>query len=299
MPQPIKVLLVDDKEDYCLSLSGAARSKNIQIVYKLDWETGFEVLKEDPRIEFVILDGKGKIEADQETEKDNFAIRAKDDIKDYGHQIGRYIPCCLNTGFMDNFTNFEGSIKIFEKSEAHRDIMFQYIMDEVGKSDYRKARMHFNEPFASFDKDIINPNHKNLLVDIINAFINKDYRKININLQRDLLEAILISLNNPIPCIPSELFKTDGNPNHEWCSRFLEGRPTRDANSEEHRISHNIPKVIQAAFRKLKESTNELSHLPEEVEVNVKTPFLANTFLLMEILEWLPNFAQDNYPNYI
>ncbi len=31
MTQPIRVLLVDDKEDYCKSLSGTARNKNIQI----------------------------------------------------------------------------------------------------------------------------------------------------------------------------------------------------------------------------------------------------------------------------
>ena len=40
MARPIKVLLVDDKKDYCKSLSGVARHKNLQVVFELDWENG-------------------------------------------------------------------------------------------------------------------------------------------------------------------------------------------------------------------------------------------------------------------
>ena len=76
----IKVLLVDDKEDYCKSLSGPARHKNIQIVYNLDWETGSETLKNDSKtIEltlslrkldnglYVSLPSFSKVEQDQES----------------------------------------------------------------------------------------------------------------------------------------------------------------------------------------------------------------------------------------
>jgi hypothetical protein len=292
MSKPIKILLVDDKKDYCESLSGVARNSNIKIEYKLDWETGFEVLKNDQTIEFVILDGKGKIEADQETEKDNFVVRAMKDIDTYSAQIGKHIPYCVNTGFMERFEALEDNVNIFEKSDKERDKMFQHIKEEVTKSEYRTARMDFEEAFEAFDIGIVSKALENVLVAIINAYQNKDYRKINLNAQRDFLEGLFISLNREIPCIPTALFKGNGLPNHESCTRFMEDR---DANG--HKLNKGVPQEIKSAFRKLKESTNGYSHLSDEDIV--KTPFRANIHLIMEIMEWLPKFAETNYKNHI
>lgn len=299
MSQPIKVLLVDDKEDYCKSLSGPARYKNIQIVYNLDWETGFEALKNDPKIEFVILDGKGKIEADQETEKDNFVMRAMKDIDTYSNEKSKNIPYCVNTGFMERFEALEDNVKIFEKNNEDRDQMFEFILSEVEKSEYRTIRMQFDEPFKPFDIGIIDNVHEHLLVDILKAYNYKDYRKINLNLQRDLFEAIFKSLNNPIPCIPNSFFDETRNnkPNQEWCTIFFEGRPTRDNLRTEHRINKVIPKDIYTTIRRLKESVNQYSHLSDEVIL--KAQFLSNTFLLLELLEWIPKFVDEHYKNFI
>jgi hypothetical protein len=292
MSKPLRVLLVDDKKDYCESLSGVARHKNIQLEYKLDWETGFELLRNDPSIEFVILDGKGKIEADQEVEKDNFALRAMKDLDTYALQSGRHIPYCVNTGFIDRFETFEGNVQIYEKKDEDREKMFKYIAEEVDKSDYRTARLKHEKPFIAFDKGIISNTHEHLLVQVIQAYETNDFRKKNINVQRDLLEAIYMGLNNPIPCIPESLFKNDGKPNHEWCTRFMEDRDTKG-----HKLNKAVPQDIKSAFRKLKESTNRFSHLDDNVVL--KTPFLANMFLLMEVLEWLPEFVETYYKNYI
>lgn len=292
MSTTIKVLLVDDKEDYCKSLSGVARHKNLRIVYQLDWETGFEILKNDPSIEFVILDGKGKIEADQETEKDNFVIRAMRDIDDWSKENGLDIPYCVNTGFMERFEALEGNVKIFEKTDKDRDLMFGYIVDEVSQSEYRTLRMQFDESFSAFDKGILNIKNQHLLIDIIKAYNAQDYRKKNINVQRDLLEAIYISLNNPIPCIPRQLFNHDGRPNHESCTRFME-----DRDSHGHKLNKLVPQDIKSSFRKLKESTNRYSHLADNIEL--KAPFLANTFLLMEVLNWIPEFVEEHYKNHM
>ncbi|RCW93622.1 hypothetical protein [Winogradskyella arenosi] len=292
MSKPLRILLVDDKKDYCESLSGVARHNNIQLEYKLDWETGFELLRNDPTIEFVILDGKGKIEADQEVEKDNFALRAIKDLDAYAMQIGKHIPYCVNTGFIDRFESFEGNVQIYEKKDEDRDKMFTYIAQEIAKSDYRTARLKYEEPFRAFDKGIVSNTYEHLLVKIIQAYEAKDFRKRNINVQRDLLEAIYIGLNNPIPCIPNGLFKDDGKPNHEWCTRFMEDRETNG-----NKLNKAIPQDIKSAFRKLKESTNRYSHIDDN-EI-LKAPFSSNKFLLIEILEWLPIFVENNYKNYL
>lgn len=292
MSKPLRILLVDDKKDYCESLSGVARHNNIQLEYKLDWETGFELLRNDPTIEFVILDGKGKIEADQEVEKDNFALRAIKDLDTYALQIGRHIPYCVNTGFIDRFESFEGNVQIYEKKDQDREKMFKYIAEEVAKSDYRTARLKYEEPFVVFDKGIVSNTHEHLLVQIIQAFESGDYRKKNMNVQRDLLEAIYMGLNDPIPCIHNDLFNQNDKPVLEWCTKFMEDRYANN-----HKLNKPVPQEIKSAFRKLKESTSGFSHLSDEDIV--KTPFSANMFLLMEVLEWLPEFVDTNYKNHI
>jgi hypothetical protein len=292
MEKPIQVLLVDDKKDYCESLEVAARHANIQIIYYLDWETGFEELQNNPSIEFVILDGKGKIDADQEVEKDNFVMRAIKEIDAYSHKIMKHIPYCVNTGFLDRFEALEGNVMIFEKGNKQRDAMFDYIHQEINNSEYRTIRKQFPEPFLAFDIGIIPEKYKDLFLSIVKAYNEKDYRKTNLNAQRDFLEAIFISLNTSIPCIPEECFKNINSPNHEWCTRFMEDKEVNGR-----KLNKPVPEDIKSAFRKLKVSTNGYSHLSDENII--RTPFIANTFLLIEILEWLPDFANEHYENYL
>lgn len=289
-----KVLLVDDKDDYCQSLVGIGRLNNLNIVYELDWEKGFDLLKNDPKIEFVILDGKGKIEEDQEVEKDNFVFRAIKDITQLSAKNKKHIPYCVNTGFIERFEALEGNAKIFQKTEKDRNDMFQFIKNEVTLSHYRTLRIKYDEAFTPFDLNIIDKGYEPLLVEIITALRKDDYAKKNLNVQRDLLEAIFKTLNDPIPCLHNSFFDSTKNdkPNLEWCTRFMEDRETNG-----HKLNKLVPQSIKSAFRKLKESTSEYSHLSEEA--TLKFPFLSNTFLLMEILEWLPVFVKNNYPNHI
>ncbi len=185
---------------------------------------------------------------------------------------------------------------IFEKNDAERDKMFKHIISEVENSKYRTLRIPYDEVFKVFDLQIISKAHEHLLLDIIKTYTDKDYSKKNIGLQRDLLEAIFKSLNNPIPCIPNSFFdnRKNGKPNLEWATQFLENRPTGPNRND--RLNIQIPPDIKAAFRKITESSNKLSHLTNE---EAKLPFLSNTFLLMEILSWLPEFVEKNYKNYI
>jgi len=128
---------------------------------------------------------------------------------------------------------------------------------------------------------------------------NKNFHKKNLTVQRDLLEAIFKCLNDPIPCIPNTFFdaRQKGKPNQEWCTLFLEGRNTRDGKGNIKKLDKNISKEITSSFRKLKESVNKYAHLSDEQVL--KTPFITNTYLLMEILIWLPKFVDQHYKNYI
>ena len=296
MDRIVKGLIVDDKLDYCESLCGAARNRNINLIYSLDWESGFIKLQEQKDIEFVILDGKGKIEEDQAVESEKFALRAIRDIDRFSKDSYRYLPFCVNTGYMDNFELFEDEVKIFEKADANREPMFDYLLAEVSKSGYHKARHLFPETFEIFDLNILEQKHQHLLIDFIKCLGDKDYRKKNVPVLRDLFEAVLKSLNNPLPVIPDALFKDDGSPNLAHCVRFLEGRDTTAADGSTHLFNKSLPVGIQTILRKLKEDTSEYSHLNDN-EI-IKYEFLSNAYSMLELLVYIPKFAQENYSNY-
>ncbi|QGK73214.1 hypothetical protein [Flavobacterium sp. SLB02] len=185
--------------------------------------------------------------------------------------------------------------KVFDKN---RDEDFIELMNEIKTASdlnpIRKIKVTNPEAFSPFDLNIIDKSYEPILIEIITALENEDYAKKNLNVQRDLLEAIYKTLNAPIPCLHNSFFDNTRNnkPNLEWCTRFMEDR---DVNG--HKLNKAVPQSIKSAFRKLKESTSEYSHLSEEAIL--KLPFLSNTFLLMEILEWFPGFVKTNYPNYI
>lgn len=185
--------------------------------------------------------------------------------------------------------------KVFDKNkDKDFDELLEVIKTESDLNPIRKMKVQNPESFLPFDLGIIDKTYEGLLIDIITAYQNQDYRKMNLNVQRDLLESIFKALNSPIPCLHDSFFDSTkkNKPNLESCTRFMEDRDTNG-----HKLNKAVPQSIKSAFRKLKESTSEYSHLSEEAIL--KLPFLANTFLLMEILEWLPDFVEKNYKNYI
>ena len=134
-------------------------------------------------------------------------------------------------------------------------------------------------------------------MNILQNLEKKDYRKRNISEQRDLLEAIFFGLIKA-SIIPSVFINEHGKPNQESCTRFLEGKPTsteHDINSRTssntYVLQHDVPQSIAGSFRKLKNSLNEKNHLSEEAIV--KFAFLSNAYTLMEVMDWMNNFLND------
>lgn len=212
-----------------------------------------------------------------------------------------YLPYFIFTGqpdYMKDDMFVQSYGKFYTKGDDNEQLIKDIILACEDHPEIQ-ARKSYPEVFIPFDLNILGAKTKNLIIEVIKNLESKNYAKKNLTTQRDLLEAIFQSLNNPIPCIPNSFFDcTKSNkPNLEWCTMFLEDRDTRDANQQTFRLNKNINKSIKAAIRKVKESTNEFSHLKEEDVV--KYPFLSNSYLLFEILIWLPQFTEAHYSNYI
>lgn len=291
-----KVLWIDDEYVKQETVIGDAEQDGIDIVPFESHEEGMEELKNNSDYHAVILDAKVKFSKDDTVTN----LKGLSASRDYliGYNEGSYLPYFIFTGqpdYMDNKMFEESYGKYYIKGKDNQQLFNDIITSQENRKELQ-ARKDFGECFKSFDMGVLGATDKNNLLEIIRCFNEQDYSKKNINSQRDLFEGILIGLNNPIPCIPNSFFN-NGKPNQEWCVRFLENRPTDDSNGNTHRLNKNIPKDIKAAIRKLKESTNQYSHLNDEAEV--KLPFLANFYLLLEVLCWLPEFCNaPDYRNY-
>lgn len=225
--------------------------------------------------------------------RDNFVIRAMRDIDEFSNSILQDIPYCVNAGFMDRFETLHGNVKIFKKKGEDQTVMFQHIKSAVNTKEYRTFKKQFGEAFEVFDRGMISKNYQRLLMDVLQAYKEKDFRKRNVTVQRDFFEAILLNMNRSIPFFPDDFIDRRHLPNQEWCVRYIEGRKLFVNDIEIPKHDKNISQNIKSSFRKLKESVNGYSHLLDETIV--KIPFLANTFLLLEILEWLPQFVAEYY----
>lgn len=291
------VLWIDDDWQKQKDIIGEAEQEGINVYPFESHEEGMEEL--EGRLHFyhaVLLDAKVKYKQDDITTGLEGLRASRDKLIELNQKS--YIPYFIFTGqpaYMEN-EMFEQSYGKYYIKGKDNESLYKDIINDLKKHPEMQAKLEYPEPFRAFDDGIIPQKYKPLFIKVVESLRKKDYRKVNLNAQRDLLEAIFISLNNPIPCIPGSFFN-QGTPIHEWCTRFMEDRNTKDGNKKEHKLNKPIPQNIKSAFRKLKESTNGYSHLSDND--TVKIPFLANTFLLMEVLEWLPGFVKTHYPNYI
>lgn len=307
-----KVLWFDDEHKTLELIKEEALIADIKLVGFADAVTGLKELQESYKeYHAVLLDGLFF-----KNENDTGDVQSSEAFGEVAKVLGNFkangiiIPWFIYSGqksfvkdknvLVDVFSDVAfANGKIFDKN---KDEDFVELCNEIkiaaDKNPITQARRTFPEVFIPFQNGIIDTKHEHLLLDILISYMNCDYRKKNVTVQRDLLEAIFKSLNNPIPYLKNEFFddRQNGRPNLENCVKLVEGRRVY-IRGVEFSSDKRIKKTIQSAFRLLKESTSELSHLNDN-EI-VKYPFLNNTFLLLQILIWLPEFVEEHYKNYI
>jgi hypothetical protein len=258
-------------------------------------EDGIEILANDKRIEFVVLDGKCFVDSDQEfsgSTVENMPHQASRQIDDINRVQNREIRYCVNTGFVDDLgRSFEGIFKVISK--GNNTELFEFIKSEVSQTEAYKLKRKYSHAFTPYDLNIIDDSYLHCLTDVLRCLESEDYKKRNLNTIRDVLESIYLTLNKNYACIPDELMNQYGKPNMEWCNRYIEGRPTNDRNGAEHRIGQLVPGYIGRSMRFVKEISSEFSHLSEDDVV--RYPFISSAYALLEVLSWLPGFVDENF----
>jgi len=301
MTEIIKVLLIDDDKDFSTSLIGDGRRNGLNIIHETNWETGFIRLKNDPGIQFLILDGKCLLDEDQEKPKNNFLSKVLPELRVYETQFNRPVPFCVNTGFIERYSeDQEGNCEVFGKAQDNSP-MFDFIKEEVAKTDLYGYKLKYGSAFNAFSEDLILPVHLSNLYKLLEALEGK--RKIEKQLFeviRELVEEIFKSLqlkHNHFKDF-NVFFHPDGRPNLNNCDRYLSGlNVTNRYNGKDFIPDFETPAHISRTITFVTTTSSILSH-------NYKYEFTNFIFLsaangLLEMLSWLPEYVKTNYNNKI
>lgn len=306
-----KVIWFDDEHETLEEIIENCLLSDIELIGYSNAEEGLNDLLNDPlRYDAVLLDGMFLKSENQQTQIKDDAFGEVAKVLSNLKAKGTVLPWFIYSG-QPNFVKDKNKLvdlfkeeafangKVFDKNEDNdfKELCTK-IKEAADTQPHTQVRLHNFEAFEVFELGIIDQQYEQLLLEILVSNYNNDFKKKNINVQRDLLEAIWKALHFNIPCIPEAFFDTIKNnkPNHEWCTLFFEGRNV-NTNLGQFSVDKQIPKQIAGAFRVLKESVNELSHLSDDIVI--KTPLITNTYLLITILEWLPNLIKKEYANYI
>ncbi len=184
--------------------------------------------------------------------------------------------------------------KVYDKND---DDDFIKLCNEVIRTanciDKIRIRIKYADSFAVFARKFVNIKYEQNLIEMLICLEKEDYKKKNLNVIRDLLESIFMSFIEKYGIIPKTFINQNAKPNLEWCTRFLEGKQTNDTKGIPHTLDFDFPKYISSSIRYIKEISSAYSHLSENAVV--KTSFISAAYSIMEIMEWLPSFIEDNY----
>jgi CheY-like chemotaxis protein len=289
--EKFKVLFVDDDKRYAQSLVDRAFSEaKLDLEHVDNWEEAISRITENEEFQAIIIDGKGKKTKDGKGDDMSHVTKAIEDIGNIKGQ-GNYIPYAFLSKYIEVKELIEPE-RFFEKTKDEKRL-FAFLIDQIKSSPIEKLKVKYSAAFSPFSKNIIDKKYQHVLVEMLNCLEQEDYRKKNLNVIRDLLEAFYLTLIDNYECIPESFKNNRGNPNHAWCARYFSGKPTRDNFDRNHTISFDIPDHISWSISYIKELSNGFSHISEDE--TLKNAFISTAFAMLTILEWLPEFIDENY----
>ncbi|WP_372935376.1 hypothetical protein [Mariniphaga sediminis] len=285
------LIVIDDDSD---EIRRNFRNKSVKAEVNVEvfetWDKTQEFIEANQKhIDAVVLDAKGKLNSDKGPSEAHLLESLA--------WIRRFdIPYAIYTAYTKELTALEQQLeegRVFTKGSHKEEDVFEFLLNEIAKSPLVKLRSKYDSAFKPFYADIIGSEYEHNLIEMLFCIENQDYIKKNLNVVRDILESIFFSLINRIEFIPESFINHSGKPNLEWCTRFLEGKPTNDKEGVSHTIPLEIPVQIRYNIRFVKNISSSYSHLSETALI--KNAFISASYSILEVLEWLPGFIEENF----
>ncbi len=288
------IVVVDDNSRVLENFQDEAQNKNVIIKVFESWDLAKEHLEANQSIDGIVLDAKGKLTMD----KQESSAHLHQALTWISHQegAGRIIPYAVHTAFYDDmevFSEIQEAGRMFRKGTNSESQVLDYLKERIFETPRMKLIAKYPSTFVGITKGYINRKYEDRILEVLTCLEEEDYRKRNINVVRDVLESIFLTLIENYDCIPESFINDRGNPNLEWCTRYLEGRNSNGFRISEKGLHKGVPAYISSSIRYLKERTSEYSHIAEDDIC--KTQLISTSYSMLEVLEWLPIFIEENF----
>ncbi len=281
------IVIDDDNPEVLRNFRLRGRQEEVHVVPFTTWDKTKEYIEGGNVVDGIVLDARGLLTADSSEGEEHL-------FESYGYVKGKQIPYAIYTAYTDSIPALKQQIaegRVFTKGRNKVEDVFAFLKEEIEKMPIVQLKNKYGAAFAPFQLELIDISYEHNLIDLLLCLEGEDFRKKNLNLNRDILEAIFLCFIERHHIMPNTFLNNRGRPNLEWSTRFLEGRPTNCSLGISHTIENDPPDEIKRTIRFVKEISSCYSHLSEHE--NVKNAFVSATYSTLEILEWIPSYISN------
>ncbi|PAU95379.1 hypothetical protein CK503_04070 [Aliifodinibius salipaludis] len=311
MDRPISVLLLDDEADKMIDFIQEAKSERVLIKEKLtNAQEGIQEIRDNyDKYDAVILDALFFEKPDSAKLRDAGALAdTLAEISRLVHVEEKYLPHCIYTGHFDkvNSDTVTRNKEVFVKGRDQKK-MFDYLKEEVSKSDDYAIKNKYNDVFEVFDRSFMPMDKMPDLIEILaqlesDAKYNRDGAFTPL---RKMYEAFVKSFYDEAyandqdqDLVPLDLFYGDNdervNIKGSWF--YFSGMEIRDRNGRtivSQRSEPVFPEHIKNLTSGFVDLVQTESHdYPEPV---TKYAYRSAVNTLLELLLWYKNFCIENF----
>lgn len=298
----IKILVSDDNRRLFEPWSERAAKFCMELNCFSNWEEAqYELNNNWEAYEFIILDGKGKLQEDAVAANSKHLVAAIQWLKE---QLGngKYKPAIVYTGFYESIEEIvikdKQILEVFDKDKTEIDEVLSFILKEVTKTPEKIIRAEHPDVFEIFDSGLLSEKMKIEFTEICREIKENNPKNYTSTLRRirPILENVLKELNKADEyLIPKAYFKR-GDPEISGIIYYLSGKPkfNRDTNELEHHADRVLPEHISYVLNNLYDITSKAAmhdYNPEITNNLIKS----SLFALIEFLIWFKNFYTKNY----
>lgn len=295
----LRVMIIDDEEDYAESLKDRAAYKGIRIMYEQILEDGLAELYDNySSYDGLILDGKGYLTAEETSATSWHVHKALKELDEYDKE-GKIIPRVINTGYFEDFEGISRihDIEVFDKSGGE-DKMLETLIDLIKNSDMYKYRKQYQNIFSLFANKYF-PERKELdLVQILNALNSQEQSviKANLALVRTFLEPFYKAIGKvgeitENEYLPKEFIK-NGEVNLFWSEIYVTGRKVKGNGDESWEpVKELVDNHIGRQLEFIRTVCNKAGSHDYEKKVSSLT-LKSAAYSLLNILDWYHSWLQ-------
>lgn len=298
----IKVLLSDDNTKLFSPWSEIAAEYGVELTCFSNWEEAqFELSSNWDDYEFIILDGKGKIQEEGKEANSKHLIAASQWLKE---QLGngKYKPVIIYTGYYEAIEEIvikdKQFLEIFDKGKTEIDEVLTFILKQIDKTPEKAIRSEYPDIFEMFDSGLLSANMKTEFTEICREIKENNPAQYKNTLRRirPIVENVLIKLNEiDDNLIPKGLFKK-GVPEVSGIIYHLAGKPffNKVTKEMEYHADRVFPGHVHNSIDSLYGITSMIAMHDYNNEIT-KYVVKSCLFSLLEVLIWFKNFYTKNY----